>query len=53
MEQDNVNKWQTWYDSLPEHTKEYLKTQPIWSDRDLFVVALVGFISGLVLGLIY
>jgi hypothetical protein len=49
-----MNKWQSWYDSLPENTKAYLGTQKqLWTDRDLAVVAIVGFIAGLVMGLIY
>lgn len=45
------NKWELWYDSLPAHTKEYLKNQPVWHDADVarfFVFgALVGFLIGL------
>jgi hypothetical protein len=55
MESEHVNnKWQTWWDSLPKHTQEYLNNQPLWHDKDvaLFVsIALaVGFCLGYILG---
>jgi hypothetical protein len=40
-----------WIDSLPQHTKEYLKKQPLWHDLDLFKAAVVGMIIGFILGL--
>jgi hypothetical protein len=48
-----MSKWSQWYDSLPEHTKQYLRNQPVWHDKDLFLVAVLGFLAGLVIGLIY
>jgi hypothetical protein len=42
-----------WYDSLPEHTKAYLSNQPVWHDRDMFQVAVLFFVVGLVIGLIF
>jgi hypothetical protein len=45
-----MNKWTTWYDSLPEHTKQYLKTQPIWHDSDMFKAAIFGAVVGFVIG---
>jgi ElaB/YqjD/DUF883 family membrane-anchored ribosome-binding protein len=48
-----MNKWTAWYDSLPEHTKQYLKTQPIWHDRDLAKAAAVGAVVGFLIGLLY
>jgi hypothetical protein len=47
-----MNKWNQWYDSLPEHTKQYLKSQPIWRDTDLAVVGIVALVAGFVLGFI-
>ncbi len=45
-----MRKWQAWYNNLPAHTKESLKHQPLWHDKDVafFVsVALaVGFFFG-------
>ena len=45
-----MNKWNTWYDSLPEHTKQYLKTQPLWHDRDLGKAFAFGILIGVILG---
>lgn len=45
-----MNKWQTWYDSLPEHTKIYLKNQPVWHDRDMFKALAVGIVIGIIIG---
>lgn len=49
-----MSKLSEWYDSLPEHTKEYLKRQPIWTDRDLYksiaIGAVVGFVIGFIVG---
>jgi hypothetical protein len=47
-----MSKFQAWYDSLPEHTKTYLKSQPVWHDRDMFKALAVGFAMGLVVGLV-
>ncbi len=46
------NKWELWYDSLPTHTKEWLKKQPVWHDSDMFKALAIGFAIGLVVGLI-
>jgi hypothetical protein len=46
-----MNKWTSWYDSLPAHTKQYLKTQPLWHDIDMFKAFAVGILVGTVLGL--
>lgn len=46
------NKWELWYDSLPQHTKEYLKKQPVWHDRDMFKAFAVGVLVGLIVGVI-
>jgi ElaB/YqjD/DUF883 family membrane-anchored ribosome-binding protein len=48
-----MNKWTNWYDSLPEHTKEYLKNQPLWHDIDLVKAGIVGLIVGFLLGLLF
>jgi hypothetical protein len=47
-----MSKFQAWYDSLPDHTKEYLKKQPVWHDRDMYKALAIGFAIGLVVGLI-
>lgn len=49
-----MNKYEKWWDSLSPHTKEYLKKQPIWHDRDLYkfaaIAAGIGFIVGFIVG---
>jgi hypothetical protein len=47
------NKWEAWWDSLPLHTKEYLKSQPIWHDSDMWRAGLFGLVIGLILGLAF
>jgi hypothetical protein len=46
-----MDKWDKWYNSLPAHTREYLKNQPLWHDIDLVKAGLVGFVIGLIFGL--
>ena len=45
-----MNKWTAWYENLPEHTRRYLDTRPVWHDRDLFVTSAVAFLIGLLVG---
>jgi hypothetical protein len=45
-----MNKWDAWYDSLPEHTKQYLKTQPLWHDIDLAKALGIGLVIGFIIG---
>ena len=45
-----MNKWTAWYDSLPEHTKQYLKSQPVWHDGDLLRAGIFGLVIGFILG---
>jgi len=45
-----MNKWNAWWDSLSPHTKEYLKSQPIWHDSDLAKFAMIAFVAGVVVG---
>lgn len=47
------NKWEKWYDSLPAHTKEYLKHQPIWKDNEMYGAMAAAFIVGLLIGLCF
>lgn len=44
------NKWQDWHDSLSPTTREYLKRQAIWTDKDLTKFALIAFVAGFILG---
>jgi hypothetical protein len=46
-----MNKWDQWYDNLPAHTKEYLKHQPLWHDKDLGKAFAFGIILGMIIGL--
>ncbi len=45
-----MSKYQQWWDSLPKHTQEYLKAQPIWHDSDVAkfvsIALVVGFFFG-------
>lgn len=47
------NKWELWYDSLPQHTKEYLKKQAVWHDVDMFKAFAFGAFFGLLIGLLF
>jgi hypothetical protein len=42
-----------WYDSLPKHTKIWLKKQPVWHDADLFRFFAMGVLVGFLIGLIF
>jgi len=44
------SKLESWYDSLPAHTKEYIKNQPVWHDRDIYKALAIGFFVGLIVG---
>jgi hypothetical protein len=45
-----MGKYQQWWDSLPKHTQQYLQSQPLWHDRDLFKALAAGVAIGFVLG---
>lgn len=47
-----MSKWDTWYDALPEHTKQSLSKQPIWHDVDLIKAAVIGAVIGFLLGFV-
>jgi hypothetical protein len=46
------NKWELWYDSLPAHTKEYLKKQAVWNDRDMLKAFAFGVFFGILIGVV-
>ena len=46
------SKWEKWYAGLPEHTKVWLKSQPVWHDSDMFKAFAVGILVGLIIGAI-
>jgi len=45
-----MNKWTAWYDSLSPGTKQYLSTQAVWHDRDIFKFSSIAFVLGIVVG---
>jgi hypothetical protein len=47
-----MNKWDSWWDSLNPSTQEYLKSQPLWHDVDLFKALAIGVLIGIVIGLV-
>ena len=44
------NKFNLWWDSLPAHTRDYLKAQPIWHTKDLCFFGAIAFVAGMGLG---
>jgi hypothetical protein len=46
-----MNKYQAWWDSLPENTKQYLRSQPVWHDSDMWRAGLFGCFIGIIIGL--
>jgi hypothetical protein len=47
-----MNKWTAWYDSLPDHTKQYLDKQAIWNGMDLTKAFLIGMVVGAFLSMV-
>lgn len=47
-----MGKWTKWHDDLPESTKKYLNSQPLWHDQDLAVAVCIGLVVGFVFGYI-
>lgn len=47
-----MTEFDQWYNSLPKHTQEWLRKQPVWHDADMFKVFALGFLIGLCLGFI-
>jgi len=47
-----MSKYTKWYDAQNETTKAYLDAQPIWHDKDLAFVGVIGLFIGLMIGLI-
>ena len=46
-----MNKWTAWYESLPDHTQQYLAQQAVWHDRDLVWVGILAFVTGVIVGI--
>jgi hypothetical protein len=47
-----MDRWTVWHNSLPEHTKEYLKNAAIWTDSDMWKAAFFGSFIGFILGVL-
>ena len=46
------NKWQVWYDSQPQHVKDWMDQDlPIWHDRDMWKAGIFGVVIGILIGL--
>ena len=49
-----MTKYKQWWDSLSPQMQQYLKSQPIWHDGDLYkslaIGAVVGFVIGFIVG---
>jgi hypothetical protein len=48
-----MNKWNVWYNSLSQNTRDCLEKQAIWTDRDIVKFSAVTFLVGLTLGLVF
>lgn len=46
----NNDKWAIWWDSLPENTRTYLNSQPIWYDRDVAAFVSISIVIGFIIG---
>lgn len=44
---------QRWLEMQPKHTQIWLKKQPIWHDRDLYIFGALTFGLGAVIGFIF
>ena len=47
------NKWEAWWDSLSPTTQEYLKSQPVWHDSDMWRTGIFGLVIGVLIGLAF
>jgi len=45
------NKWEAWWDSLSPQMQQYLKSQPIWHDSDMWRAGIFGLVIGVLIGL--
>ena len=46
------NKWQAWYESQPQHIKDWMdQPQAIWYDSDMWKAGLFGVFVGVLIGL--
>jgi drug/metabolite transporter (DMT)-like permease len=42
-----------WWDRLDPKTKDYLKSQPLWHNSDLYKALAVGVCIGFIVGIIF
>lgn len=47
------NKWEAWWNSLSPQMQQYLKSQPVWHDRDMYKAGILGFTIGLLVGMMF
>jgi hypothetical protein len=44
---------EVWWDRLDPKTKDYLKSQPLWHNKDLYKAVAVGVCIGFIVGIIF
>ena len=47
------NKWEAWWDSLSPQMQQYLKSQPVWHDSDMWRAGIFGLVIGVLIGLAF
>jgi len=47
------NKFDVWWNSLPTHTQEYLRHQPIWKHEEMVGGMIAAFVVGILIGLCF
>jgi len=53
LEETKMGKWESWFDSLPADTQDYLRNQPIWKHNEMVGAVIGAFIVGLLIGLCF
>jgi hypothetical protein len=43
---------QRWIEMQPKHTQEWLKKQPLWHDKDMIKILILGMLIGFLIGII-
>lgn len=44
------DKWTAWWNSLPENTRIYLESQPIWHDNEVTIFISISIVIGFIIG---
>ena len=47
------SNYQQWFESQPKWTQEWMKRQPIWHTKDLWIFFAYGSILGFIVGLLF